>query len=60
MEFFLPIAEVYVSLPLIFLLSLVVGVLSGLFGVGGGYIPGVYVHTSNYWNNDACSGSHRN
>ena len=33
MEYFLPIAEVYVSLPLIFLLSLVVGVLSGLFGV---------------------------
>ncbi len=38
MEYFLPIAEVYVSLPLIFLLSLVVGVLSGLFGVGGGFL----------------------
>ena len=38
MEFFLPIAEVYVSLPLIFLLSLTVGVLSGLFGVGGGFL----------------------
>tara|TARA_Y100000746_G_C15443619_1_gene424003 strand:+ start:90 stop:1187 length:1098 start_codon:yes stop_codon:yes gene_type:complete len=38
MEFFLPIAEVYVSLPLIFTLSLVVGVLSGLFGVGGGFL----------------------
>ena len=38
MEYFLPIAEVYVSLPLIFLLSLIVGVLSGLFGVGGGFL----------------------
>jgi len=38
MEFFLPIAEVYVSLPLIFILSLVVGILSGLFGVGGGFL----------------------
>tara|TARA_Y200000002_G_scaffold60443_1_gene45730 strand:- start:582 stop:1664 length:1083 start_codon:yes stop_codon:yes gene_type:complete len=38
MEFFLPIAEVYVSLPVIFILSLVVGVLSGLFGVGGGFL----------------------
>ena len=38
MEYFLPIAEVYVSLPLIFLLSLIVGILSGLFGVGGGFL----------------------
>ncbi len=38
MEYFLPIAEVYVSLPLIFFLSLFVGVLSGLFGVGGGFL----------------------
>jgi len=38
MEYFLPIAEVYVNLPLIFILSLVVGVLSGLFGVGGGFL----------------------
>ena len=38
MDFFLPIAEVNVSLPLIFILSLSVGVLSGLFGVGGGFL----------------------
>ena len=38
MEYFLPIAEVYVSIPLIFFLSLVVGILSGLFGVGGGFL----------------------
>ena len=38
MNFFLPVAEVYVSLPLIFILSLVVGILSGLFGVGGGFL----------------------
>jgi len=38
MNFFLPVAEVYVSLPLIFILSLIVGILSGLFGVGGGFL----------------------
>ena len=38
MEYFLPIAEVYINLPLVFILSLVVGVLSGLFGVGGGFL----------------------
>ena len=38
MEFFLPIAEVYVSLPFIFFLSFIVGILSGLFGVGGGFL----------------------
>ena len=38
MEFFLPIAEVYVNLPFLFILSLVVGILSGLFGVGGGFL----------------------
>ena len=38
MDFFLPIAEVNVSLPFIFFLSLVVGILSGLFGVGGGFL----------------------
>ena len=38
MEYFFQIAEVYVNLPLIFILSLVVGVLSGLFGVGGGFL----------------------
>ena len=38
MEYFLPIAEVNVNIPLIFILSLVVGVLSGLFGVGGGFL----------------------
>ena len=38
MEYFLPIAEVYVSLPLIFILRLVVGILSGLLGVGGGFL----------------------
>ncbi|OUX38185.1 MAG: permease [Candidatus Pelagibacter sp. TMED273] len=38
MEYFLPIAEVTVNLPLIFFLSLGVGILSGLFGVGGGFL----------------------
>ena len=38
MEFFLPIAEVHVNLSLLFFLSLAVGILSGLFGVGGGFL----------------------
>ena len=38
MEVFLPIAEVSVNLFTIFSLSTVVGILSGLFGVGGGFL----------------------
>ena len=38
MDFYLPIAEVYVSITFIFFLSFVVGILSGLFGVGGGFL----------------------
>ena len=38
MEYFLPIAQVEINIPIIFFLSLFVGVLSGLFGVGGGFL----------------------
>jgi len=38
MEYFLPIAQVDINIVYIFILSLVVGVLSGLFGVGGGFL----------------------
>ena len=38
MEVFLPIAEVSVNILAIFFLSGIVGVLSGLFGVGGGFL----------------------
>ena len=38
MEYFLPIAQVEINIPIIFLLSLFVGILSGLFGVGGGFL----------------------
>ncbi len=38
MEVFLPIAQVFVNPIEILLLSAVVGVLSGLFGVGGGFL----------------------
>ncbi len=38
MEVFLPIAEVSVNILTIFSLSTIVGVLSGLFGVGGGFL----------------------
>ena len=38
MDVFLPIAQVFVSPIEILLLSALVGVLSGLFGVGGGFL----------------------
>ena len=38
MEYFLPIAQVEINIVFIFFLSLFVGVLSGLFGVGGGFL----------------------
>jgi uncharacterized protein len=38
MDVFLPIAEVSVNILAIFSLSAVVGILSGLFGVGGGFL----------------------
>ena len=38
MDIFLPIAEVSVNIVAIFALSGVVGILSGLFGVGGGFL----------------------
>ena len=38
MEYFLPIAQVEINIIYIFVLSLFVGVLSGLFGVGGGFL----------------------
>ena len=38
MEVFLPIAEVTVNIITIFSLSTIVGILSGLFGVGGGFL----------------------
>ena len=38
MEYFLPIAQVEINILFIFGLSLTVGILSGLFGVGGGFL----------------------
>ena len=38
MEVFLPIAEVQISIILILFVSYIVGFLSGLFGVGGGFL----------------------
>ena len=38
MEVFLPIAQVFVNPIEILLLSVIVGILSGLFGVGGGFL----------------------
>ena len=38
MDIFLPIAQMSVSIPVIFAAGGVVGLLSGLFGVGGGFL----------------------
>ena len=38
MEVFLPIAEVQINVVLILFVSFVIGFLSGLFGVGGGFL----------------------
>ena len=38
MEFFLPVAQVQVSILVILLLSFIVGFVSGLFGIGGGFL----------------------
>ena len=38
LEIYLPIAQVNIDIFLLFFLSLAVGVLSGLFGVGGGFL----------------------
>ena len=38
MDFYLPIAQVQISIITIILLSFGVGVLSGIFGIGGGFL----------------------
>ena len=38
MEVFLPIAEVQINIVLFLFVSFVIGFLSGLFGVGGGFL----------------------
>ena len=38
MEFFLPVAQVQVNILLIVFLSFCVGVISGIFGIGGGFL----------------------
>ena len=38
MDFFLPVAQVQISIITILILSFVVGFLSGLFGIGGGFL----------------------
>jgi len=38
MDFFLPVAQVQVSILTILFLSFIVGLISGLFGIGGGFL----------------------
>ena len=38
MEFFLPVAQVQISISIILILSFIVGFISGLFGIGGGFL----------------------
>ena len=50
MDVFLPIAQVFVNPIEILLLSAIVGVLSGLFGVGGGFLKiAILIGLSAYW-----------
>ena len=38
MDFFLPIAQVQINIGIILSVSFVIGFLSGLFGIGGGFL----------------------
>ena len=38
MDFFLPVAQVQIDIGLIIFLSFCVGLISGLFGIGGGFL----------------------
>ncbi len=38
MDFFLPVAQVQISIITILILSFIIGVISGLFGIGGGFL----------------------
>ena len=38
MDFFLPVAQVQISVITILILSFIVGFISGLFGIGGGFL----------------------
>ena len=38
MDFFLPVAQVQISIVTILVLSLIIGFVSGLFGIGGGFL----------------------
>ena len=51
MDFYLPIAELSISVFILIILGLAVGFLSGMFGVGGGFLMtpllilmGIYSH----------------
>ena len=38
LDIYLPIAEVYINVPLLLLISASVGFLTGLLGIGGGFL----------------------
>ena len=38
LDIYLPIAEVYINVPLLLLISATVGFLTGLLGIGGGFL----------------------
>ena len=38
LDIYLPIAEVYINVPLLLLISATVGLLTGLLGIGGGFL----------------------
>ena len=44
MEVYLPIAEVQINIILILFVSYIIGFLSGLFGVGGGFLNDPFIN----------------
>ena len=38
LDIYLPIAEVYINIPVLLLISAIVGFLTGLIGIGGGFL----------------------
>ena len=37
-DIYLPIAEVFINAPLLLLISTIVGLLTGMLGIGGGFL----------------------
>ena len=56
LDIYLPIAEVYINVPLLLLISATVGFLTGLLGIGGGFLmtPILIFLGISPWSSAAC------